>query len=149
MPTRKGKIGRLPFNIREDLNHRIMDNVPTNEILIWLATDAMVTDVLRQLFEGRKITEQNLSEWRQGGYQEWLTYRSTIENVRDLAENATRVALTDITAEHLLLVLTATFAEMKQVWGRMDEIAFNRKLIVMQDLIKLGWIKSDSVGFSS
>ena len=33
MTTRKSKIARLPFNIREDLNHQIIDNVPTKDIL--------------------------------------------------------------------------------------------------------------------
>ena len=42
MTTRKSKIARLPFRIREMLNHRIMDNVPTKEILIWLNTDGTV-----------------------------------------------------------------------------------------------------------
>jgi len=33
MTTRKSKIARLPFNIRKELNHQIMDNVPTKDIL--------------------------------------------------------------------------------------------------------------------
>ena len=39
MTTRKSKIARLPFNIREQLNHQIMDNVPTKDILSWLNND--------------------------------------------------------------------------------------------------------------
>ena len=137
MTTRRSKIGRLPFAIREDLNNRLMENVPVKDILNWLNTDSEVRHYLEMLFESRLITEQNVSEWRQGGYQEWITYRSCIDNVRDVAEDAARIALTDINAEHLLLSLIATFAQMIKSWGGMEEIAFNRRLIVMQDLIKL------------
>ena len=137
MTTRRSKIGRLPFAIREDLNNRLMENVPVKDILNWLNTDSEVRHYLERLFESRLITEQNVSDWRQGGYQEWITYRSCIDNVRDVAEDAARIALTDINAEHLLLSLIATFATMIKSWGGMEEIAFNRRLIVMQDLIKL------------
>ena len=137
MTTRRSKIGRLPFTIREDLNNRLMENVPVKDILNWLNSDSDVRHYLEMLFESRYITEQNVSDWRQGGYQEWLTYRSCVESVRDVAEDAARIALTDINAEHLLLSLIATFAQMIKNWGGMEEIAFNRRLIVMQDLIKL------------
>ena len=111
MTTRKSKIARLPFNIREELNHQIMDNVPTKDILSWLNSDPTVRHYMERLFQNRFITDQNLSEWRQGAYQEWLDYRSCIEDVRDLSEQAARAALTDISGEHLLLALTAMFAQ--------------------------------------
>jgi len=137
MTTRKGKIARLPFNIREDINHRLHENVPVKDILIWLNTDGDVRNHMDRLFQSRYITEQNISEWRQGGYQDWLTYNSTIDTVRELSEDAVRVALTDISAEHLLLALTAMFAEMIKNLGVTEEIPYNRKLIVLQDLIKM------------
>jgi hypothetical protein len=130
-------IARLPFNIREDLNNRLLENVPVKDILIFLNTDSTVRHYMEMLFQGRPISEQNISEWRQGGYQEWLAYRSCIENVRDLSEDAARVALTGVSAEHPLLAITATFAEMVKKWGAMPEIAFNRKLIVLQDLVNM------------
>jgi hypothetical protein len=58
MTTRKSKIARLPFRIREMLNHRIMDNVPTKEILSWLNTDGTVRSYMERLFQNRFITEQ-------------------------------------------------------------------------------------------
>ena len=136
MTTRKGKIARLPFNIREEINHQLADNLPAKDILHWLNSHSTVRYYMERLFQGRYITEQNLSEWRQGGHQEWLTYHSTIETVRDLSEDAVRAALTDISAEHLLLALTASFAAMIKKQDQTPEIPFNRKLIVMQHLIK-------------
>ena len=137
MTTRNGKIARLPFNIREELNHQLKDNVPVKDILSWLNTDSTVRHYMERLFQGRYITEQNVSEWRQGGHQEWLTYLSCIEDVRDLSEDAVRMALTDISGEHLLLALTAMFAQMVKNMEDTPEIAFNRKLIVLQHLTKL------------
>ncbi len=137
MTTHRSKIARLPFNIREELNHQIMDNVPTKEILSWLNTDPMVRHYMERLFQNRFITEQNLSEWRQGAYQEWLDYRSCVEDVRDLSEQAARAALTDISGEHLLVALTAMFARMIKNMEKTDEIAFNRKVLVVQNLIKM------------
>ena len=136
MTTRKSKIARLPFNIREEINHQLADNLPAKDILHWLNSHSTVRYYMERLFQGRYITEQNLSEWRQGGHQEWLTYHSTIETVRDLSEDAVRAALTDISAEHLLLALTASFAAMIKKQDQTPEIPFNRKLIVMQHLIK-------------
>jgi len=137
MTTRKSKIARLPFNIREELNHQIMDNVPTKDILSWLNTHLMVRHYMERLFQNRFITDQNLSEWRQGAYLEWLDYRSCVEDVRDLSEQAARAALTDISGEHLLLALTAMFARMIKNMEKTPEIPFNRKVIVMQHLIKM------------
>ena len=136
MTTRNGKVARLSFEIREDLNHRLLENVPVKDILVWLNADPTVTRVMETLFEGRPVTEQNVSEWRQGGYEEWLTYHSFLGNIGDLSENAARVALTGINAEHLLLVLTAAFADLLHNQGATDEIAFNRRLIVLQHLTK-------------
>ena len=58
MTTRKSKIARLPYNIRELLNHQIMDNVPTKDILSWLNTDPIVRHYMEGLFPNRFITEQ-------------------------------------------------------------------------------------------
>jgi hypothetical protein len=134
MTTRNGKIARLPFDIREEINHRLLDNEPAKNIVTWLNTDSTARVCLERLFEGRPITEQNISEWRQGGYEEWLAERSCLESVQGLSEKAARVALTDINAEHLLMIITATYAELLHKWDKTPEIAFNRKLIVLQNL---------------
>jgi hypothetical protein len=136
MTTRNGKIARLPFEIREELNHRLLENEPAKTILHWLNGDSTVRHLMEALFEGRPISEQNISEWRQGGYEEWLTYGAYLGNVSDLSENAARVALTGINAEHLLLILTAAFADLLHKQDATDEIAFNRRLIVLQHLTK-------------
>jgi hypothetical protein len=44
-----------------------------------------VKERLTEKFEGRPINEQNLTNWRQGGYKEWLAHQEI------LAQAANRV----------------------------------------------------------
>lgn len=67
-----GKIARLPYIIRENLNRRIRDGLPTADILAWLNNLASVKKILAQHFAGRTINHRNLSNWRRLGYRRWL-----------------------------------------------------------------------------
>ena len=70
--ARIGKIARLPGGIRSQLNSRLQDNVEGKQIVQWLNSLPEVQKVLAKNFDGRPINEQNLTDWRQGGYEEWL-----------------------------------------------------------------------------
>jgi hypothetical protein len=70
--THIGKIGRLPQEIRQLLGQRIEDGIPGTELVQWLNGMPEVQEALRLRFEGRAITEQNLSEWKQTGHEEWV-----------------------------------------------------------------------------
>jgi|CZKV01.1.fsa_nt_gi hypothetical protein len=70
--THVGKIGRLPKCIRDMLGQHIEDGEPGKEIVKWLNGLSGVQRVLQEQFDGRPITEQNLSEWKQTGHPEWL-----------------------------------------------------------------------------
>jgi hypothetical protein len=70
--TRQGKIARLPYDVRMQVNRRLLDGQTGAEILSWLNALPAVQDRLQKLWKGRPISEQNLSEWRMGGYQDWL-----------------------------------------------------------------------------
>jgi hypothetical protein len=85
---RNGKIARLPQPIREDLNHRLASNQPGPEILAWLNPHPDVQKILTQYFEGRLISQQNLSEWRHGGYKEWIQLQETRQFTRELVEQS-------------------------------------------------------------
>src|SRR4030095_11593164 len=69
--NRIGKIARLPRSVREELNQRIEDGEPAGVLLEWLNSLPVTQPVVKDYFEGRAITEQNLSVWRQGGFVEW------------------------------------------------------------------------------
>jgi hypothetical protein len=85
--ARIGKIARLPGGIRSQLNSRLHNGDVGRQIVPWLNSLPEVKRVLAQQFEGRPITEQNLSDWRLGGYEEWLGQREVLALANELAAN--------------------------------------------------------------
>jgi hypothetical protein len=92
-PSRRGKIARLSQYIRTQLNRRLEDGEPGGVVVAWLNTLPAVKEVLDGQFGGRPITEQNLSEWRQGGYLDWLQHEENCALVRRLADEADDLAV--------------------------------------------------------
>jgi hypothetical protein len=90
--TRNGKIARIPRKFREQLNRRL-DNGEQGVILVdWLNRQPEVIRVLNEHFDGRVINEQNLTEWKQGGYLEWQRHQDTCEWVRARSSEADQIA---------------------------------------------------------
>lgn len=83
--ARTGKIARLPLAIREEVNRRLREGEPGPKILAWLHTLPEVLKVLDEHFREEPISPQNLSEWRQGGYAEWLERLEQVERTKELA----------------------------------------------------------------
>ena len=86
--ARNGKIARLPLHIRTELNQRLSEGEPGLKLVAWLNRLEPVRSMLKDLSGPRTITEQNLSEWRSGGYQDWLRYEEARQFTEDLAEQA-------------------------------------------------------------
>ena len=84
MSTRIGKIARLPYQVRNELNQRLLNNVPGPELVAWLNSREDVQAVLKARFESRPITEDNLSEWRRGGFEDWLRFQETRDWIAEL-----------------------------------------------------------------
>jgi hypothetical protein len=80
--TRKGKIARLPKAIRDELNRRLSDGELGTALVIWLNSLPEVQRIVADEFAGRPVRAQNLSEWKQGGYEEWLQDQKAAELVR-------------------------------------------------------------------
>jgi hypothetical protein len=111
-----GKIANLPAEIRDELNYRINDGEPGNEIVEWLNSKPEVAEVVNKLFDGRPISEQNLSQWRTHGYRVWHTQRTIVDGTLALSDNTGDIAATGIDHDKLLLTLTAAYAEAIQNW---------------------------------
>lgn len=79
--ARLGKVARLRAELREGINKQLYDGMSGPQILAWLK-DHNASD----------ITQQNLSEWRKGGYQDWLKTEGQMSKIRDRAELAMRMA---------------------------------------------------------
>src|SRR5438309_4394863 len=59
---RTGKVARLPYATRQRINQLIEDGFPYKAIIEKLNQDALLP---------YPISEDNLSNWRLGGYEEW------------------------------------------------------------------------------
>jgi hypothetical protein len=86
--TRNGKIARLPYSVRDTLNRRLHNGEQGTKLVKWLNGLPEVEEVLAEEFGGRPISEQNLSEWKQGGFEDWLRHQETREWVRTLADES-------------------------------------------------------------
>jgi hypothetical protein len=141
--TRTGKIARLPRELRDELNRRLREGEPGIRLVEWLNALAPVRQVLTQDFNGREISEQNLSEWKQGGYQDWLARQETLACARELAGDAGELtaAADGSLADHLAVALSARYAKLVSGWnGEMDD-SFRRQLralrLLCQDIGEL------------
>ena len=109
--SRRGKIARLPREVRDKLNRRLDNGEPGSRLVKWLNASPKVRAVLAAEFGGIPIREQNLSEWRQGGYREWLAQQESFETAGRMAADAAELQqpstlpLTD----HLAVWLTARY----------------------------------------
>ncbi len=96
--ARIGKIARLQAAVRAQLNSRIHDGLEGKQIVLWLNSLPEVRKVLADKFDARPINEQNLTDWRQGGYQEWLATQDILAQAAELA--ASRRELQDVAPGH-------------------------------------------------
>jgi len=110
--ARTGKIARLPLAVRTELNQRLRDGEKGPGILAWLNGLAEVKKVMRDQFAGAELTENNLSRWRNGGYEEWLAEERTKEAATALANQG--AALKGVTVksltDNMALVMAARLA---------------------------------------
>lgn len=86
--SRKGKIARLPESIRNEINQRLLDGQAGSEILPWLNALPAVQVRLENLFEGKPINDQNLSDWRTGGFEDWKKERQAASRISQLSNLA-------------------------------------------------------------
>lgn len=72
MRARTGKIARLPSQVRHELNQRLHNGALAKDLVPWLNSLPEVQHVLANRFGARPISQDNISEWRHGGFQDWL-----------------------------------------------------------------------------
>ena len=141
--TGKGKIARLPREIRDRLNRRLDEGEPGKRLVRWLNELPETQRVLAAEFGGRPITEQNLSEWKARGYCEWLARQEALAQTRELAADARELgeATEGKLTDHLAIVLAARYAAALAGWDGEATEDFRRKLRVLrglcQDIVEL------------
>lgn len=82
--ARTGKIARLPHLVREEINRRLHENEDGGKLLGWLNES-------QKLRGSAAITPNNLSEWRAGGFADWLKKQDRVERTKALAEFCLRM----------------------------------------------------------
>ena len=83
--ARRGKIAKLPADLRMEVNRRLHDGQPANQIMPWLNSHDRVRPILDTQFKGENINDQNLTEWRQGGFMDWLDERERLDALKELS----------------------------------------------------------------
>jgi hypothetical protein len=109
---RYGKIARLPRHLREELNRRIDNGEPGVRLVAWLNTLPEVNQVLESDFDGREISEQNLSEWKDHGFRKWHAHQDALALTRDVIANADELAKASggALADSLAIAVAARYA---------------------------------------
>ncbi|HVY70612.1 MAG TPA: hypothetical protein VHH73_11835 [Verrucomicrobiae bacterium] len=126
MNQRIGKIARLPRAIRDQLNQRLDDGEQGPELLSWLNGLPEVREILARDFEGKEINAQNLSSWRQGGFQDWLTQGQVLELAQRLDEETSEIRREEMRSLHpltqrLLTWLTARYLLASRRLDQLDD----------------------------
>jgi|SRR5439155_14806819 len=122
--TRNGKIARLPLAVRQELNRRLDEGEQGKKLVAWLNSLPEVQAIMTAEFGGKPITEQNLSEWKQGGYRDWLAKQEALEIAERLREDATewnaegRVPVTDTLAFWLVARYALATRRVAETGGR-------------------------------
>src|ERR1700756_1076924 len=137
--TRIGIIARLPRNVRDELNRRLEDGEESSSLVAWLNSLPAVKKVLAAKFGGSPVSEQNLSAWRQGGYQDWLAHQEIVAQVEQLAAEAEE--LEEITenkplTDHLAKLVAVRYASvLANPNGEADE-QWQKKISALRSLCR-------------
>jgi hypothetical protein len=137
--SRTGKIARIPRKIRTELNERLDNGEEAKSILAWLNDMPQVDDVLRDHFKGALITEQNLSEWRQGGFREWAFRQQFIEHACETFDAAGEMDAamdTPLLAGHLAALVATRYAALLNHWDGLPSPEFEQAARLLRGLTR-------------
>src|SRR6266567_7325992 len=145
--THRGKIGRLPEVIREEVNVRLRQGETGRVLIDWLNSLPEVQGVLAVEFGGKPVREQNLSEWRKGGYLYWLRVQEAGDMMQRVGTDAaalngaakepvTETLATWVTARYLVAAKSAEGLGDDSVpaWDRMREFCHDVMALRRGDL---------------
>jgi hypothetical protein len=90
-------------------------------------------------FAGVPISKQNLSEWRQGGFEEWLARRNLCEDAREVTQLAEEMDDEDsqmVLADDVAQVLATRFGSLIANWNGEVDGKFEAKSRVLNRLCR-------------
>jgi len=132
MSSRNGKIARLPADLRHWVNTALYDGESGRRVLRWLNELPEVKQVMARDFGGTRITEENLSQWRQGGYLHYVGQRDLLDQARETYAGAADMdeAVGDL-ADRLVKVLAARYGALLMSWDGEPTEELERRLKIM------------------
>lgn len=77
----KGKVGRLPFEIRQAINYMMRDNAKVSEMNAFLVSKSV---------KDAPFNGTNFTNWRKGGYKVWLQEQARYDEKREKSEQIKR-----------------------------------------------------------
>src|SRR5882724_10942747 len=129
--TRNGKVARLPKESRERINEMMLDGLVYGDII----------SAMRE--EAPGLNEDNLSNWKSGGYTEWLRGKERREDLlavqEAIMERALKTGASDLNKAALQMAVTKVFQLLDNlppdsVKNTMDSNNFTRLLNVLVKL---------------
>jgi len=122
--ARHGKIARLPRKIRNEFNQRLDEGWAGPPLVKWLKGRPETRRALKEHFNGQPISQQNLSQWRLGGYRDWLLNQEAREAMEDFAADSRGLEgkMGFEFADKLALWLCMRYAVMTRHLERMDPL---------------------------
>ena len=108
---RIGKIARLPADIREQVNEMLDDGLEYNRIIDWLT---------EQGHPG--IVPKNLSNWKDGGYEDWLNHCQRLAELEVKSGYAIEVAQQADPAKFQNATVNLTCLQFFEMLNRFDPL---------------------------
>jgi hypothetical protein len=124
---RNGKIAHLPRDLRDRICQCIYDGASLTKLAEALNHMPEVKSVLANHFEGHPLNKQNLSEWKAGGYRDWLLKRQLLQQKGETVADAQQLAETaNGLADSLFGMLTLDYAQIMMNRDKIDDKAFEK-----------------------
>jgi len=134
--TRRGKIARLPKKVRDELNQRLQDGEALEPLAKWLNELTEVKTAMQTYFKAEPIKIDNISEWRQGGFVDWVKEqesRGEVEHLREyaqeMAESAGGTGVSDCFRAMLAVKMAGVARRLceeetdpQKLWARLCEV---------------------------
>ena len=138
--SRIGKIARLPQKIRDQINEKLHEGVHGVTILLWLNELPVVQAIMAECFGGQAIGPQNLTNWNQGGYLDWVAKKEIELHTRDFL---TTKPIDGTFASHMATTIMARYAALlarvplegpppADIWRQMDALHRLNKQVMHQ-----------------
>ncbi|HSY19085.1 MAG TPA: hypothetical protein VK815_12150 [Candidatus Acidoferrales bacterium] len=131
-----GKISRLPREIREQVNERLAAGEPGKRLVAWLNELPAVRAMLAAEFDGAAINEQNLTNWKQGGFRDWRMD----QEVAAFNQAAVGAKVPVVTTEQLSTVLAIRYLTVVREWQQSpmpSERRWRKLRVILRDVLKL------------